>query len=114
MSRYLLSFSIVGAAVPALWLVVYSAMRQAQGGDGSPLPPVWLENLFLMLCPPSLLFLGDPEESTFLLPALTIVVNGLLYSAVGGAIWHGLNRSLTTIVLLIVAVVAGWVWLLQL
>lgn len=114
MSRYLLSFGIVGAAVPALWLVVYSVMRQAQGGDGSPLPPVWLENLFLMLCPPSLLLLGDPEESSFLLPTLMIVVNALLYGAVGSAIWHGLHRSMITIVVLVVAVILGWVWLLQL
>ncbi len=114
MIRYLLSFGIVGAAVPALWLVFYSVMRQAQGGDGSPLPPLWLESLFLMLCPPSLLLLGDPEESSLLLPALTIIANAVLYGAVGGVIWYGLHRSMITIVVLVIVIILGWVWLLQL
>jgi len=100
--------ALVGAAIPISSIlaaiftpaVVDAVMSRA-----------WSAQIFLMACPGCLLFLGDPEGISFVIPALAILANVSLYAAVIGLILFGIRRSKYVLIGVLSAVVTGWVFL---
>lgn len=57
--------------------------------------------------------MADPEERGFLIPAVSIIINAMLYGIMDWFIWFGLNRNRLTLAVVAAALIVGWYLLLR-
>lgn len=58
--------------------------------------------------------LGDPEDTSVMLPILAVVLNAILYAILGWLFWIGITRSRIVLTVVVVSIVIGWYGLLSL
>ena len=100
MVSFMLVGGLIGGIISATWLCVY--YFYAEGKTLLFGLPTWVETLFVVICPSSLLLLSDPSDNSVMLPIMVIVLNAVFYSLIGLLLWNGLYRSKVVLMVLMV------------
>lgn len=113
-SRFVIFAGGVGVAIPLVWLAVYwlflrgnSALINSVMSDG------YFDRVLIAIWPSWLFLIADPDERSIAVLTAAIVVNALLYGAIGWLVWFGLNRRRFVLPVIAVGVLAGWYLLLR-
>jgi len=109
--RFVLCFVAAGIALPVAWLSVY---RIYPAGINWVTSVPRADGLLLMLWPSSILLLGDPNDTSMVIPIVSVALNVVLYGILGGLLWLGLKRSKVVLAATVAAVSLGWYGLLTL
>jgi len=103
-----------GVAIPVLWLVVQRAFLSNDPGlSYLVLSSYRFDRVLLVLWPSSIFLMADPEGQSIAIPTVAIIVNAVLYGAVGWLIWFGLNRRRFVLPVVGLGVLAIWYFLLR-
>jgi len=111
MSRFVLVCGSIGGGVPILWLITYHLYPRL---IESLLSFSWSDGILLCLWPFWVLMIGDPLDSSILLPGLAVALNSLFYGVFGALLWAGLNKSKVYIAVFIVLILVFWTLLISL
>jgi hypothetical protein len=104
----------IGAAIPLVWLGIYwMILRGNPALINSVMSEIRFDRVLVAIWPSWLFLIADPEERSVAIPVAAIVVNTLLYGALGWLVWFGLNRRRFVLSFVAVGVLAGWYFLFR-
>ena len=110
MKRFVFFFVAAGALLPAVWLGLYRVYPVV---IESLMSAAWMGGLLLVLWPSSILMLGDPRDTSVILPVLSLSLNVVLYGILGVLFWIGLKRVRTVLIVTVALLLLGWYGLLK-
>ena len=106
--RFVVFATGIGVAIPLLWMAIYWFVLR---GNAALIYSLMSEGRFdrvlIAVWPSWLFFIADPNEQSIAIPVVSVVVNGVLYGAVGWLVWYGLNRHRFVLPVTAVGIVAG-------
>lgn len=112
--RFVILAAALGIATPVIWLVLYWAFLRGNPTQiSSVMSTTYFDRVLVAVWPSWIFLIADPEEQSIAIPAISIVVNAILYSILGWLVWFGLNRKRTVLGLAAAVVLAGWYFLLK-
>lgn len=111
MKRFVFLFTAAGALLPTTWLLVF---RVSPDFIEWLTAPAWTSGFVLLFWPSWVLMLGDAENTSVILPTLSVLLNALLYGILGALVWSGMKRSKLILGATAVGIVTGWYTLLEL
>ena len=107
--RFVAFAMAIGAAVPMAWLAIcWAFLRGNPALIHSVLSAAYFDRVLVAIWPSWVFLIADPEERSFGIPAMAIVVNALLYGGFGWLIWIGLYRKQIMLGVVAVALMVGW------
>jgi len=110
--RFVTRAASVGIAIPVAWLAIYWGLLR-----GNPdlihavMSAGYFDRVLLAVWPSWILLAADPEERSVAIPAISVLVNALLYACLGWLTWFGLYRKRAALGLAAAVVGVGWYFL---
>lgn len=90
---FVAAFALLGVVAPILWVTAYRTLGDGWQTTVQVMMMAGAEKVIVALWPASVLMIADPRDETWQIPAISAVLNGLYYAAIGLLVWLGWRRN---------------------
>lgn len=104
-----LVWSGMGALIPTIWIVLYRTNPERYGRAA--LDFNWFDSTLLTIWPSAILMLMDPNDKSVSIPLISVLLNSLMYAAIGALIHMGFRRHRITTSMAVLAFLAFLIFL---